>query len=129
MRISDWSSDVCSSDLQGAMLKVLHMLRGTSLHPSPPRGISNIDEYIGQSARLKKTFEILEEVRQRGEKALLFCEDLEMQAFLAMAIQKRFALERRPLCIRGKVAGHRRQELATAFQGSDRPSTRLNSSH
>src|SRR3546814_13395040 len=100
MRISDWSSDVCSSDLQGAMLKVLHMLRGTSLHPSPPRGISNIDEYIGQSARLKKTFEILEEVRQRGEKALLFCEDLEMQAFLAMAIQERFALERRPMCIR-----------------------------
>ncbi len=103
---------------QGAMLKVLHMLRGTSLHPSPPRGISNIDEYIGQSARLKKTFEILEEVRQRGEKALLFCEDLEMQAFLAMAIQERFALERRPMCISGKVAGHKRQEMVTAFQSS-----------
>ena len=103
---------------QGAMLKVLHMLRGTSLHPLPPRGISNIDEYIGQSARLKKTFEILEEVKQRGEKALLFCEDLEMQAFLAMAIQERFALERRPMCISGKVAGHKRQEMVTAFQSS-----------
>ncbi|QNE05227.1 DEAD/DEAH box helicase [Croceicoccus marinus] len=103
---------------QGAMLKVLHMLRGTSLHPSPPRGISNIDEYIGQSARLKKTFEILEEVQQCGEKALLFCEDLEMQAFLAMAIQERFALERRPMCISGKVAGHKRQEMVTAFQSS-----------
>lgn len=103
---------------QGAMLKVLHMLRGTSLHPSPPRGISNIDEYIGQSARLKKTFEILEEVRQRDEKALLFCEDLEMQAFLAMAIQERFSLERRPMCISGKVAGHKRQEMVTAFQSS-----------
>lgn len=103
---------------QGAMLKVLHMLRGTSLHPSPPRGISNIDEYIGQSARLKKTFEIIEEVKQRGEKALLFCEDLEMQAFLAMAIQERFSLERRPMCISGKVAGHKRQEMVTAFQRS-----------
>lgn len=103
---------------QGAMLKVLHMLRGTSLHPSPPRGISNIDEYIGQSARLKKTFEILEEVKQRGEKTLLFCEDLEMQAFLAMAIQERFSLERRPMCISGKVAGHKRQEMVTAFQSS-----------
>src|SRR3546814_20807851 len=120
MRISDWSSDVCSSDLQGAMLKVLHMLRGTSLHPSPPRGISNIDEYIGQSARLKKTFEILEEVRQRGEKALLFCEDLEMQAFLAMAIQERFALERRPMCISGKVAGHKRQEKVKIGRASCR---------
>ncbi|VVT00791.1 DEAD/DEAH box helicase [Erythrobacter sp. EC-HK427] len=103
---------------QGAMLKVLHMLRGTSLHPSPPRGITNIDDYIGQSARLKKTFEILEEVKQRGEKALLFCEDLEMQAFLAMAIQERFSLERRPMCISGKVAGHKRQEMVAAFQNS-----------
>lgn len=103
---------------QGAMLKVLHMLRGTSLHPWPPRGISNIDEYIGQSARLKKTFEILEEVKQRGEKALLFCEDLEMQAFLAMAIQERFALGRRPMCISGKVAGHKRQEMVSVFQSS-----------
>ncbi|AKQ40861.1 hypothetical protein CP97_00540 [Aurantiacibacter atlanticus] len=103
---------------QGAMLKVLHMLRGTSLHPSPPRGITDINGYIDQSARLKKTFEILEEIEQRGEKALLFCEDLEMQAFLAMAIQDRFSLERRPMCISGKVAGHKRQDMVTAFQTS-----------
>lgn len=103
---------------QGAMLKVLHMLRGTSLHPSPPRGITDIKGYIDQSARLKKTFEILEGIEQRGEKALLFCEDLEMQAFLAMAIQERFSLERRPMCISGKVAGHKRQDMVTAFQSS-----------
>src|SRR3546814_14631298 len=77
-----------------------------------------IDEYIAHSARLKKAFEILEAGRQRCEKSLLFCEDLEMPAFLAMAIQERFALERRPMCISGKVAGHKRQEMVTAFQGS-----------
>lgn len=103
---------------KGAMLKVLHMLRGTSLHPAPPRGIIDINAYIEQSARLKKTFEILEEVKQRGEKVLLFCEDLEMQAFIAMAIQERFDLERRPMCISGKVAGHKRQEMVTDFQSS-----------
>ncbi len=103
---------------QGAMLKVLHMLRGTSLHPSAPRGVTDIDAYVAQSARLKKTFDILEEVKQRGEKALLFCEDLEMQAFLAMAIQERFDLRHRPMCISGKVAGHKRQEMVNAFQSS-----------
>ncbi|MCB4861924.1 DEAD/DEAH box helicase [Sphingobium sp. PNB] len=103
---------------QGAMLKVLHMLRGTSLHPLPPRGITDIDAYIAQSARLQKTFEILEGVKQRGEKALLFCEDLEMQAFLAMAVQERFDLQRRPMCISGSVAGHKRQEMVSAFQTS-----------
>lgn len=48
----------------------------------------------------------------------MFCEDLEMQAFLAMAIQERFSLERRPMCISGKVAGHKRQDMVTAFQSS-----------
>src|SRR3546814_15415785 len=61
---------------------------------------------------------MLAEVKQRGEKALLFCEDLEMQAFLAMAIQERFDLKHRPMCISGKVAGHKRQEMVTAFQSS-----------
>ena len=103
---------------QGAMLKVLHMLRGTSLHPSPPRGVVDIGAYIAQSARLQKTFEILEDIQQRGEKTLLFCEDLEMQAFLAMAIQERLNLERRPMCISGKVAGHKRQDMVSAFQSS-----------
>lgn len=103
---------------QGAMLKVLHMLRGTSLHPLAPRGVTDIDAYVSQSARLKKTFEILEEVKHRGEKALLFCEDLEMQAFLAMTIHERFELKHRPMCISGKVAGHKRQEMVNAFQNS-----------
>jgi len=102
----------------GAMLKVLHMLRGTSLHPSPPRGVTDIDAYIAQSARLTKTFEILADLKERGEKVLLFCEDLEMQAFLAMAIQQHFDLPHRPMCISGKVAGHKRQEMVNAFQTS-----------
>jgi len=103
---------------QGAMLKVLHMLRGTSLHPSAPRGVTDIGAYVAQSARLTKTFEILADLKGRGEKALLFCEDLEMQAFLAMAIQEHFDLPHRPMCISGKVAGHKRQEMVNAFQSS-----------
>src|SRR3546814_20764236 len=100
------------------MLKVLHMLRGTSLHPSAPRGVTDIDAYVAQSARLKKNFEILAEVKQRGEKSLLFCEDLEMQAFLAMAIQERFELKHRPMCLSCKVACHTRQEMVNALKSS-----------
>lgn len=103
---------------KGAMLKVLHMLRGRSLHPFPPRGIDDVDAYIGQSARLKKTFDILEDVSAAGEKALIFCEDLEMQAFLAMAVQERFTLRRLPACISGEVPGPRRQEMVSAFQSA-----------
>src|SRR3546814_17501958 len=87
---------------QGAMPKVLHMLRGTSLHPSAPRGVTDIDAYVAHSARLTKTFEILAEVQQRGENALLFCSDLEMQGFLAMDIQDRFDLNHSPTSLSGK---------------------------
>jgi hypothetical protein len=106
------------SGQKGAMLKVLHMLRGRSLHPYPPHGIDDVEAYIDQSARLKKTFQILEEVARAGEKVLIFCEDLEMQAFLAMAVQDRFALRRLPACISGEVAGPRRQDLVSAFQSA-----------
>ena len=101
---------------KGAMLKVLHMLRGTSLHPHPPRGITNIDTYIDQSARLRQTFNILQSVKDNGEKALVFCEDLEMQSFLSMAIQEKFQMERAPDCINGNVAGGKRQAMVSAYQ-------------
>src|SRR3546814_4235574 len=38
---------------QGAMLKVLHMLRGTSLHPSAPRGRS--EEHTSELQSLMRT--------------------------------------------------------------------------
>lgn len=101
---------------RGAMLKILHMLRGTSLHPDPPASAEGFDEYIGSSARLSKTFELLAEIEGKGEKALIFCEDLEMQAFLAIAIQEKFDLALPVPIINGNVAGSKRQAQVTEFQ-------------
>lgn len=101
---------------KGAMLKILHMLRGTSLHPKPPVGVDNFGAYIGASARLAKTFALLDEIRDKGEKALIFCEDLDMQAFLAVAAQERFALRRPVQVINGSVAGEKRQAIVGDFQ-------------
>lgn len=101
---------------KGAMLKVLHMLRGTSLHPHPPRGIDDIEVYISQSARLLQTFNILQKVYDNGEKALIFCEDLEMQSFLSMAVHEKFNLDRAPDCINGNVAGTKRHQIVAKFQ-------------
>lgn len=101
---------------RGAMLKILHMLRGTSLHPDPPARAEGFEEYIGSSARLSKTFELLVEIEGKGEKALIFCEDLEMQAFLAIAIQEKFVLRMPVPIINGNVAGSKRQAQVTEFQ-------------
>ena len=101
---------------KGAMLKILHMLRGTSLHPKPPVGLDDFDAYIGSSARLAKTFTLLDEIKAKGEKALIFCEDLDMQAFLAIAVQERFSLRHSVQVINGSVAGAKRQAMVTTFQ-------------
>ena len=101
---------------KGAMLKILHMLRGTSLHPEPPVGLDDFSGYIRSSARLVKTFELLDEISRKGEKALVFCEDLDMQAFLAIAVQERFRLSHPVQIINGSVAGSKRQDMVTTFQ-------------
>lgn len=101
---------------KGVMLKILHMLRGTSLHPKPPVGLDEFGGYISSSARLAKTFELLDEISRQGEKALVFCEDLDMQSFLAIAIEERFGLSHPVQIINGSVAGSKRQDMVAKFQ-------------
>jgi SNF2 domain-containing protein/helicase-like protein len=100
-----------------SMLKILHELRMISLHPRRPQSNeSDIAAYAAESARLKETFEILEKIKAKNEKALIFLESLEMQSFLASAIQKRFALAERPHRIHGGVKGLDRQVYVDQFQ-------------
>ena len=56
------------------MLKTLHLMRGISLHPSLPKlqNFQNKDDFISNSARLSRTFELLREINKEDEKALIF---------------------------------------------------------
>ena len=97
------------------MLAALQALRAVSLHPhSELEG--DIDEVISSSARLAETFRILDEVGAAGEKALVFCESLEMQDFLAEALPRKFRLPGPVAIINGQIAGSRRQERVKEFQ-------------
>ena len=79
---------------------------------------ADADLFKEQSARLVSLFDILDELHGKGEKALVFLEDLDMQDLLAMMIQQRYQLERKPLQINGTVPGARRQEAVRKFQSS-----------
>ena len=99
------------------MLKVLQDLRSISLHPeSPNEGYGDMDGYVARSARLQKAVELLDEIKRRGEKALVFLESLEMQAFLADYLRRRYNLAEAPARIHGGVAGAKRQTLVDRFQ-------------
>lgn len=100
------------------MLKLLQDLRSISLHPEPPReGYGDMDGYVARSARLQKTIDLLDGIHERGEKALVFLESLEMQAFLADYARRRYRLAEAPARIHGGVPGAKRQSLVDRFQG------------
>ncbi|UPK02824.1 SNF2-related protein [Bradyrhizobium sp. 170] len=102
----------------GPILETLHFLRGVSLHPTWPPATEIVDpkSFIEQSARLTETFLILDEIAAQREKVLIFLESLDLQEHLALMIQRRYKLARRPMQINGEVSGEKRQNLVDAFQ-------------
>ena len=100
------------------VLAVLQELRRISLHPFRYQE-DDPDEYVRQSARLTRCFSILDEVRQMDDKALVFVEYREMQAFLMLALRQRFDLPEDVLLINGTVTGDNRKRRVDAFQQRD----------
>ncbi len=101
----------------GASLKLLHALRMVSLHPEAPEAwISSGDDYIGWSARLARAIMVLDAIRDRREKALVFLESLDLQTVLATKLKERYQLGRLPFIINGSVPGAVRQRYVQAFQ-------------
>lgn len=109
-------ADVVLQGKQGDyILRVLHFLRRVSLHPASPDEL-DMEEYIRASARLSETFRILDDISERGEKALLFVEARTMQDFLIVALRRRYRLAEDVLVINGAVPGQVRKARVDTFQ-------------
>ncbi len=103
------------------MLETLHLLRGISLHPDRAGEANAYDaawrmSWINSSARVLKAITLLENIRDRSEKALVFLEDRAMQQTFAAAIAEHLNLPARPPVINGTMVGRQRQEIVDAFQ-------------
>lgn len=99
----------------GAALKMLHHIRSVSVHP----GGSDIvapEDFVGMSARLSATMEILSRIKDKGERALVFIEHRNMQFRFAELVRHFFGLERIDV-INGDTPIPRRQEIVNRFQG------------
>jgi hypothetical protein len=107
-----------SSPRRGAVLEALQRLRRVCLHPDPEAG-GDDESFIGMSARLALAFEALDRIRAKAERALIFVDDLPMQARLAGLIQRRYGLHAPPMLINGTVAGGKRQARVDLFQKRD----------
>lgn len=98
-----------------SMLQLLNRLRSVSLHPEPTSN-QDADDYIRESARLSRTFDLLDEIATRNQKVLLFVDSLRMQDFLIAEIRRRFRLSDDVLVVNGSVPGHVRKGRVDTFQ-------------
>ena len=106
------------------ILSTISKLRDISLHPDANRfsdtGFASMsaDDIILRSARFVETFKILDEVRRKKEKALIFLLSRKMQLVVQRLISERYSIEcARP--VNGEVPGERRKEIIDAFQQKD----------
>lgn len=104
-------------------LMTIAKLRDISLHPDlGTKKISaffemDADEVINQSAKLKKLFDILEEVRRRKEKVLIFLVSKKMQLILKHLIYEKLGLKiLNP--VNGDINGIARQRIVDVFNAS-----------
>ena len=97
-------------------LNAIQKLRAISLFHREGTEDMNDSEFIASSARLSALFEILNEIENRGEKALIFLESRELQGKLIALIQRRYALREPPQLINGSVQGHIRKAKVDVFQ-------------
>ena len=100
---------------RGDVLAALQRLRAVSLHPDPDAELDD-EAFIAASARLVSVFATLDDIKGKGERALVFVDDLKMQARLAAIIQRRYGLPAAPMVINGTVAGPTRQARVDRFQ-------------
>jgi len=97
------------------MLGVLQQLRSISLHPAAGDDASD-GPFIEQSARLVLAFRLLDDLRSREEKALVFLDSRAVQGPLMELLQRRYRLRDRVLIINGEVSGKHRKARVDAFQ-------------
>jgi len=101
---------------KGGMLKFIQLVRKASLvaEEFDASGINN--GVVERSARLTALIEVLDKISALGEKALIFCESLEVQEHLAGFLQQRYQLPTRPMRIHGGVSGEVRKRYVDIFQ-------------
>ena len=103
-----------SSGTRGTALKMLHHIRSVSVHPNAEFAAEDA-AYVAMSARLQAAIDILRGVRDRGERALVFIENIKMQHRFIELVKREFRLPRIDL-INGSTPIPRRQEIVTRFQ-------------
>lgn len=103
------------------MLQAIARLRDISLCPSLGAGgnvkkytLGDPEHFFGSSARLMRTRKILDEVREKGEKALIFVESRKIQLLLRTFMEQIYKIQVQPP-INGTTQAMARQKMVDQF--------------
>ena len=103
------------------MLQAIARLRDISLCPSLGAGgnvkkytLGDPEHFFGSSARLMRTRKILDEVREKGEKALIFVESRKIQMLLRTFLEQIYKIQVQPP-INGTTQAVARQKMVDQF--------------
>lgn len=107
---------------KGDKREAFQQMRGISLHPFFPDSeeAQDAESYVRQSARLKACIDILDKVKAKGEKALVFIESIAMHEWLSFYLKQRYQLDRTPDRIYGAITSEARTKIVSRFQDNER---------
>ncbi len=99
-------------------LELVNKLKMASIHPIRVRDIEeqSFDDYIGQSAKYQALINILDKVKARNVKALIFIEYKEIHEWLAIFLKQRYGLDHLPKRIYGDINASARMNIVNSFQ-------------
>ena len=103
----------------GSAFSTVNSLRSLSLHPEKLELAASEEDgviaFLLKSARIRQTIEILEAIKDKNEKALIFLETREMQYLLQDFFRTHFSLDKVDI-INGDVPVSRRSSIVKDFQ-------------
>jgi hypothetical protein len=111
----------------------LHRLGSVSLHPQladggqlvVPKNSGDLEMLINESGKMQSLLSALDEIKQRKEKCIIFVINKRLQAFLSLALGKRYKLGQLSVINGDTKAVAKRQSVPTRksiisdFEGSD----------
>ena len=103
-----------AAGIRGAALKMLQHIRSVSVHPNASSPAED-KTFIGMSARLFTAMDIIRKIRDRGERVLVFIENVQIQHRFIGLLKQEFGLPQVNL-INGSTPIPRRQEIVNQFQ-------------
>ena len=109
------ATESVNAGCRGKSMVVINHLKAASLCPHLAPDLSD-EQFLNCSARLIALRKILDEIKERDEKVLIFLSSRKLQEKLLPVLQRRYHLDRQPLLINGTMSSVVRQNKVDEFQ-------------